>query len=45
MLIVMTSFNKLKIHQIHVRSTFLNGNLNKEIYMEQLEDLLLMNNN
>jgi hypothetical protein len=30
MLIVMTSFNKLKIHQIDVRSTLLNGNLNKK---------------
>ena len=41
MLIVMTSFNKLKIHQIDVRSTLLNGNLNKKNYMEQLEGFVV----
>jgi uncharacterized protein YprB with RNaseH-like and TPR domain len=30
-LIAITTINKLEIHQMHVRTTFLNGDLEKEI--------------
>jgi hypothetical protein len=34
-LIVITTINKLEIHQMDIKITFLNGNLNEEVYMEQ----------
>jgi sRNA-binding regulator protein Hfq len=33
-LIAITTINKLEIHQMHVRTTFLNGDLEKKVYME-----------
>jgi hypothetical protein len=37
MVIAIKSINKLEIHQMNVKITFLNDDLDKEIYMEQLE--------
>jgi len=37
MIIAIKSINKLEIHQMNVKITFLNDDLDKEIYMEQLE--------
>jgi len=34
-LIVITTINKLEIHQMDIKITFLNGNLNEEVHMEQ----------
>ena len=36
-LIAITTLHNLKIHQMDVKTTFLNGELEKEIYMEQPE--------
>ncbi|KAK3014288.1 hypothetical protein RJ639_008011, partial [Escallonia herrerae] len=36
-LIAITTINNLEIHQMDVKTTFLNGDLNEEIYIEQLE--------
>ena len=35
MLIVLAAVHDLKIHQMDVKTTFLNGELEEEIYMEQ----------
>ena len=35
MVISLTSQNKLNLHQINVKSTFLNGVLEEEVYVEQ----------
>ena len=35
MLIAIASLNNLEIHQMNVKTAFLNGNLDEEIYMEQ----------
>ena len=40
-LIVIAAINKLEIHQINVKTTFLNGELEKEIYMEQLDGFVV----
>jgi len=40
-LIVIAAINKLDIHQINVKTTFLNGELEKEIYMEQLDGFVV----
>ena len=37
MLIVIASLYNLEIHQIDVKTVFLNGDLDEEIYMEQSE--------
>ena len=37
MLIAIASLNNMDIHQMDVRTTFLNGHLDEEIYMEQPE--------
>ena len=37
MLIAIASLNNMDIHQMDVRTTFLNGHLDQEIYMEQPE--------
>jgi len=31
----MTTANKWELHQMDIKSAFLNGDLNKEVYMEQ----------
>ena len=40
MLIAITALHNIKIHQMDVKTTFLNGELNEEIYMEQPEGSL-----
>ena len=37
LLIAITTIFYLKIHQMNVKTTFLNGDLEKEIYMDQPE--------
>jgi hypothetical protein len=34
MLITIVAINKLEIHKIHVKITFLNDDLDEEVYME-----------
>ena len=41
MLIAITALHNLKIHQMDVKTTFLNGELNEEIYIEQLEEFIV----
>ena len=41
MLISIAALFKLEIHQIDVKTTFLNGDLNEEIYMEQPEGFVV----
>jgi len=41
MLIVIASINKLEIHQMNVKTTFLNGDLEEEVYVEQSEGFVL----
>ena len=41
-LIVLASIHKLFIHQIDVKTTFLNGDLEEEIYMLQLEGCITL---
>ncbi|XP_072066951.1 uncharacterized protein [Arachis hypogaea] len=43
-LIALASIHKLHIHQIDVKTAFLNGDLNEEIYVEQLEGYVLPGN-
>ena len=38
MVLAISALRNLEIHQIDVKTGFLNGELDKEIYMEQLED-------
>ena len=40
MLIAIAAIHNLEIHQMNVKTTFLNGDLDEEIYMEQPEGLL-----
>ena len=37
MLIAIAALHNLEIHQMDVKTTFLNGDLNEEIYMDQPE--------
>ena len=37
MLIAIAALYNLEMHQMNVKTTFLNGDLNEKIYMEQLE--------
>ena len=41
-LISLASIHKLFIHQMDVKTTFLNGDLEKEIYMLQLEGCITL---
>ena len=41
MLIAIAALHTLEIHQMDVKTTFLNGELNEEIYMEQLEGFIV----
>ena len=40
-LIAIASFNNMEIHQMDVKTTFLNGELDEEIYMEQPEGFVV----
>ena len=41
MLIAITTIHNLEIHQMDVKTTFLNGDLDEEIYMEQTEGIVV----
>ena len=41
MLMAIVALHNLEIHQMDVKSTFLNGELNDEIYMEQPEGFIV----
>jgi hypothetical protein len=41
MLIAISAINKLKIHQIDVKTTLLNCNLDEDVYMGQLEGFVV----
>ena len=41
MLIAIASLNNMEIHHMDVKTTFLNGELDEEIYMEQPEGLVV----
>ena len=40
-LTVITIINKLEIHQINVKITFFNDDLDEEVYMEQLKEFIV----
>ena len=44
MFLAYACLKKFKIYQMDVKSTFLNGDLEEEVYMEQLEGFSLTNN-
>ena len=44
MLLSLTSLYNLFVHQIDVKTAFLNGDVDKEVYMEQLEGFVMHGN-
>ena len=42
MLIAVAALYNLEIHQMDVKTAFVNGNLNEEIYMEQPEGVVVL---
>jgi hypothetical protein len=40
-LLVVTTIDYLEVHQMHVKTIFLNGNLLKEIYIQLLEGFVV----
>ena len=42
MVLVITVLRNLEVHQMDVTTTFLNGDLDEEIYMKQLEGISTM---
>jgi hypothetical protein len=42
MLIAIAALHNLEIHQMDVKATFLNGELDEEIYMEQPEGFIVL---
>ena len=44
MLLALSSIYKLIVHQMDVKTTFLNGDLDEEVYMEQPEGFVLPRN-
>ena len=42
MLIAIVALHNLEIHQMDVKTTFLNGDLNEEIYMDQPEEFIYL---
>lgn len=43
MFLALSSFWKFKVYQMDVKSSFLNGELEEEVYIEQLEGFILGN--
>lgn len=43
-LFALASIHNLYIHQMDVKTAFLNGNIDEEIYMEQSEGFVLLGN-
>ena len=43
MLIAIAAIHNLEIHQMDVKTAFLNGDLDEEIYMEQPEGFIVPN--
>lgn len=43
-LLALTSICNLYVHQIDIKTTFLNGNLDEEVYVEQQEEFILLGN-
>jgi hypothetical protein len=44
MFLAFSCFDNFKIYQMDVNSIFINGNLEEELYIEQLEGFLLLEN-
>lgn len=42
-MVVLVTIYDLVVHQMYVKTTFLNGDLTEEIYVEQPEDFIMAN--